>query len=369
MAASGSPVSPRLESPRVEINGRVVQAHTLLGDRLMAGPVLLDHRAVWAEAGRRLLIRSLDAHGHTRTIFSTSKTPGAPKGTLWPFDVPSIAAGSGMVAFVEQVTTCASAPPSLRRCAPFPGEEVLPYSVTLFAGRPGAIRPVESAAHPGCSWRSATPEAVEVARAGLVVKEMASPCGAHPPTLRLVLRSFSGSLLRALARGQSVEMPTVVAGRWAAFLERPAVGLWPDRLRIVGLSTGKTVLQLWRRCWLGSTEGIALDSSGEFALMNDSDGSWQSSCQRPQGNIVRVGQIGSSRMRILATHVAEASSLIAISDGLVTYASQNTQVMIAAPGAAPATIPGMKFGPLAFDGAVVATAHEDTVQLAALRRR
>jgi hypothetical protein len=30
---------------------------------------------------------SLDAHGHTRTLFSTSATPGAPKGTRWPFFV------------------------------------------------------------------------------------------------------------------------------------------------------------------------------------------------------------------------------------------------------------------------------------------
>lgn len=39
------------------------------------------------EAGHRLLVCSLDAHGHTRTLFSTSATPGAPKGTRWPFFV------------------------------------------------------------------------------------------------------------------------------------------------------------------------------------------------------------------------------------------------------------------------------------------
>ena len=67
--------------------GGVVQAHTLRGDQLRAGPVLVDHRAVWVETGRRLLVRSLDAQGRTRTIFSTSVTPGAPKGTPWPFSV------------------------------------------------------------------------------------------------------------------------------------------------------------------------------------------------------------------------------------------------------------------------------------------
>lgn len=91
---------------------------------------------------------------------------------------------------------------------------------------------------------------------------------------------------------------------------------------------------------------------------------------------MRVGQIGNSRVRILATHVGEASSTtsIAIAGGLVTYGRQtgrshtDTQVMVAAPGTTPTPIPGMKFGPMAFDGRVVATAHDDTVQLAALRR-
>lgn len=63
--------------------------------------------------------------------------------------------------------------------------------------------------------------------------------------------------------------------------------------------------------------------------------------------------------------------------GYVAYGRQtdlartDTQVMIAAPGIAPTPIPGMKpdpAAPLAFDGHVVATAHEDTVQMVALRR-
>jgi hypothetical protein len=367
MAASDSPHSSGLEVQR-----GVVDAHTLPGDQLMAGPVLLDHRAVWVEAGRRLIVRSLDAYGHTRTLFSTSATPGAPKSRVWPFNVRSIAAGDGRVAFVESVTPCASAPPHLRRCMPEPGAEGMIYSVTLFAGRPGAIRPVESVVHPGCS-SAPEPQAVEIARAGLVVNEMALPCGARPPALRRVLRSFSGGLVRVLARGSNVEMPLVVAGDWALI---PSEYGKPGPVQIVRLSTGKVVLRLRRQCWLRFTDGIALDPAGEFALMNDSDGPRQGSCQRQRGNIVRAGQIGHSSMRILATHVAEATSTtsIAIADGYVAYGRQtgrsrtDTQVMIAAPGSTPTPIPAMKFGTLAFDGRVVTSGHDNTVQLAALRK-
>jgi hypothetical protein len=180
----------------------LVKAHTLPSDQLLAGPVLLGHRAVWAEAGRRLLVRSLDASGRTRTLFSTSATPGASAGTVWPFSVRSIAAGDGQVAFVERVITCASAPPHLLRCTRGT-EGPAASSVTLFAGPPGAIRPVESIVHPHCSERQ-LPQAVAVAHGGLVVNEMALPCRGRP-VLRRGLRSFSGSLVRVLVRGMSVE--------------------------------------------------------------------------------------------------------------------------------------------------------------------
>jgi hypothetical protein len=38
---------------QLAVDGRLVQAHTLPNDRLLSGPVLVDHRAVWVEAGRR----------------------------------------------------------------------------------------------------------------------------------------------------------------------------------------------------------------------------------------------------------------------------------------------------------------------------
>lgn len=46
----------------------------------------------------------------------------------------------------------------------------------------------------------------------------------------------------------------------------------------------------------------------------------------------------------------------------------DTQVVVAAPGTTPTPIPGMKFGALAFDGRMVATANDNTVQLAVIRR-
>lgn len=197
-AASDSPASSRLE-----LDGGVVESHTLPGDQLLAGPVLLDHRAVWVEAGRRLLVRSLDAHGRTRTVFSTSKAPGAPKGTIWPYWVRSIAAGDGRLAFVEAVIQCGSAPPHLPRCAPNTAGAPVD-SVTLFAGKPGAIRPVESFVLPSrhC-YRRPEPRAVAITDAGLVDYEIAAdPC--IRGVSRLVLRSFSGRLVRVLARGLPV---------------------------------------------------------------------------------------------------------------------------------------------------------------------
>lgn len=366
MAPSGSPVSSRLE-----VRGAVVEAHMLPGDQLLAGPVLLDHRAVWVEAGSRLLVRSLDASGRTRTIFSTEKTPGAPKGAVWPFWVWSIAAGDGRVAFVEGVIPCASAPPGLMRCA-HSTEGGQPDSVTLFAGPPGGIRPVESLVHPGrrCQGRP-EPAAVAVADIGLIDYEV-TPYRCAPGVSRLALRSFSGRLVRVLAQGRNLEMP-LVAGDWAL---SPSEYGRPGPIKITRLSTGKTALRLQQRCWLRFTDGIALDRSGQFALMNNSRGPRQSSCQQQRGNVVRVGQIGDSQMRLLATHAGEATSTtsIAIADGYVAYGRQtgrsraDTEVMVAAPASTPTPIPGMKFGPLAFDGQVVASAHENVVQLAALRK-
>lgn len=225
-------------SSRRESDARLAQAHTLPGDQLLAGPVLVDHRAVWVEAGHRLLVRSLDVHGRTRTIFSTSATPGAPKGRIWPFYVASIAAGDGRVAFIEEIAACGSAPPRTLRCTPSsygPPTD----SVTLFAGRPGAIRPVESLVQPERHSCSQEPAAVAVAASGLVVEEEpAFPCPQGVP--RLVLRTFADRLLSVLARAwaNTDGPPPVAAGPWAAFITDPTVVGEPAQLQIIRVTTG-----------------------------------------------------------------------------------------------------------------------------------
>jgi hypothetical protein len=250
------------------------------------------------------------------------------------------------------------------------------YSVTVFAGRPGAIRPVESLLTPppakSCQGRP-EPYAVAVADAGLVDYEVSFfPC--DRAVSRLVLRSYSGRLVRVLARGLPVTTPFVTAGDWAALIRSSALGSKPDQLQIVRISTGQTVLRLRRRCLL-RIDAVALDGSGRFAVITYTPRS--SSCQQQNG-FLRVGQIGHSRLRILAKKGPEAlpTTSIAIASGIVAYGRPTgrsltgTQVVITAPGAAPTPIPGMKFGsPLAFDGRMVATAHNHTVQVAAIPRR
>lgn len=364
--------------PPLVVGGGVVRAHTLPGDQLEAGPVLLHHRAVWVEAGRRLLVRSLDAHGRTRTIFSTSKTPGAPKGIVWPFWVASIAAGGGRVAFEEGVIPCASAPPHLMRCMPSTVESPAD-SITVFAGRPGAIRPVQTLMHPGrhCRKGQAEPGAVAVADVGVVDYET-SVYSCRPGFSRLVLRSFSGRLVRVLAGELPVETKDfAVAGGRVAFVRSYEATKGTDELKIVRLGSGRTVLRLRRRCMRG-IGAVALERSGRFALVSAA-GHGSSSCRQPRVNTLRVGQIGHPGLRTIArdVQVRIPATSIAMAGGYVAYARQtgssrsDTQVMVAAPGATPNPIPGMKPGaaaPLAFDGHVVATAHDNTVQLVALRR-
>jgi hypothetical protein len=371
VARSGSP-----GSSRQEVAGPVVQAHTLPGDRLLAGPVLLDHRAVWVEAGQRLLVRSLDAQGRTRTLFSTSKTPGAPKGTRWPFFVDSIAAGDGRVVFIESVIRCASAPPHTRNCSS--GAENPPTdSVTLFAGPPGAIRPVESLVPPRPNCQGPPePSAVAVTDARLVDYEVSAyPC--RRGVSRLVLRSFSGRLLRVLANGLPVVTPFLAAGDWVALLKSAQVVGKQDEVQIIRVSNGQVVRRLRPRPPIEQIEDFALDSSGTFALMTEPR---RAPCGLRLGSYaLSVGQIGQPGLQILTKEALgeePPTTAFALAGGQAAYAQPTSscapasQIVVANPGAPPTPIPGLEPGTrLVFDGSVVATAHDDTVQLAALRRR
>jgi hypothetical protein len=371
VAASGSPGSSRPEAV-----GALVQAHTLPGDQLLAGPVLLGHRAVWVEAGQRLLVRSLDAHGRTHTLFSTSKTLGAPKGTRWPFFVDSIAAGDGRVVFTESVIRCASAPPHTRNCSS--GTENPPTdSVTLFAGPPGAIRPVESLVPPRPNCQGPPePAPVAVTDVGLVDYEVSAyPC--RRGVSRLVLRSFSGRLLRVLANGLPVVTPFLAAGDWLALLQSAQVVGKQDEVQIIRVSNGQVVHRLRPRPPSEQIEDFALDSSGTFALMT---GPRRAPCRlRLASYTLSVGQIGRPGLQILTKEALgeePPTTALAVAGGQVAYAqptgscARGSQVAVAAPGALPTPVPGLELGTrLVFDGSVVATAHDDTVQLAALGRR
>jgi hypothetical protein len=189
---------------------------------------------------------------------------------------------------------------------------------------------------------------------------------------RLVLRSFSGRLVRVVARGLRVETKFVAAGDLAAFI-RSSESTEPDQLQIVRISTGKTVLRLRERC-LRTINAVALERSGRFALMSNPPPS--GACQQQDGSTVRVGQIDQSGVQILATNSLFEELPIgsmAIAGGVVAYArpigATDKQVVIASTEAAPLPVAGMKLdGALAFDGRMLATAYRDTLELAALPR-
>jgi hypothetical protein len=369
----------RLSTRRLGDAG-IAQAHTLPIDQLLAGPVLVDHRAVWVEAGHRLLVRSLDASGHTRTIFSSSSTPGAPKGIVWPFHVDSLAAGGGRVAFVEEVVACGSAPPraSCGSVGSYSGFDPPVDSVTVLAGRPGAIRPVESLVQPDRHRCSQEPAAVAVASAGLVVEEQPTfPCPHGSP--RLVLRTFEGRLVRVLARGWAMAngLPAVAAGPWAAFARPVPADGGPNQLEILRVTTGRVVLQLNQQ----DVGPAAVDPSGRFAFISYPGATAQ--CQ-PKGGFseLRVGQIGHPGVQVPASRALPLGTAIAIAGKRVAYEQPtgrcltDARVAIAAPGATPIPVPGLNVGDsMAFDGRMVATAgtpypklrngaHRNTVQLA-----
>jgi hypothetical protein len=377
----------------------VVRARTLPGDELMAGPVIVDHQAMWVEDGRRsLLVRSLDASGRTRTIFSTSATPRAPKGTPWPFDVEAgIAADGGRVAFVVQVAKCASAPDrSACRASNLSPLGSPVDSVVLFAGRPGRIKPVETVILPRYDSRRCgpiEPATVNVASGGLVVDEGSENPACARPVSRLVLRSFSGRLVRVLARpmvGRSSQTyVAAAAGRWVALITMPSLITNPEQLKIVSAATGQTVLRQSYDFPGHGIDAVALDPLGSFAVMTAAPA--QQPCQtNDYFDELGVGQIGRPGLQVLST-TADGAGLpempaVAIVGGQVAYGQATGrcltvgQVAIASPGAAPTLLPlaygrlttgphgdaTAPYGSLAFDGKLVATSHANTVNLTTL---
>jgi hypothetical protein len=351
-----------------------VRARTLPGDRLLAGPVLVGHRAVWVEAGHQLLVRSLDALGRTGTLFSSSETPGAPKGILWPFSVRSIAAADGQVAFTEAVIPCASAPSASSRCTPGSGEGHEADSVRLLAGPPGAIRAVESLVPPRPNCQGPPePVAVAVAGAGLIVYEVSAYPTPHCDAVsRLALRTYSGRLVRVLAEGLPIITRFIAAGEWVAVFKSAQEAGKQDELEILRVKTGQVVRRLRARIL-----AFTLDRSGTFAVMSEPR---RGPCEHgPPLATLSVGEIGRPGLHVITKEALgdePTSSVLAAAGGRVAYAQPpgsckpGVQLVISTAGALPSRILELEPGTrLAFDGSVVATARDDTVQLAVLRRR
>jgi hypothetical protein len=252
--------------------------------------------------------------------------------------------------------------------------------VSVFAGRPGAIRPVETwlpprhQRHFHRSCRRPSPIEVGIADAGLVITEW--PC--TPPGSgarfgqRLVLRSFSGRLMRVLARNLQDSTPFVAAGAWAALMEPSPVAGPDDRVQIIQVRTGQTVRWL-RRPWRLGIDAV-LARSGTFAATSG-EPSPSRRCGQRQWWLAElsIGRIGRLGQRIVTnkqvTSWRRGPIGVAVAGDRVAYARATgrcltgAQLVITAPGQGPRPIPGLLGNQLAFDGRAAAVRRGDTVQL------
>jgi hypothetical protein len=252
-------------------------------------------------------------------------------------------------------------------------------SVTLFAGRPGAIKPVETWLpprhqqhfHPNC--RQPSPIEVGIADAGLVVTEW--PC--TPPGSgarsgqRLVLRSFSGRLIRVLARGLQDSTPFVAVGAWAALMEPSPVAGQDNQVQIIRVRNGQTVQRL-RKFWRLAITAV-LGRSGRFAALSDEPRPFRRCGRQHWLGELSIGRIGHPGQRTLTKKLVPRWRRrpvgIAVAGDRVAYGQatgrclSDTQLVISAPGRGPMPIPGLLGNQLAFDGRVAAVLRENTVQL------
>jgi hypothetical protein len=357
----------------------IVQAHPIRGDILLAGPVLLDDRfAVWAEAARhRLLLRSLDTFGRTRTIFSTSRAPGVGKRSPWPFSVNTLAAGGGRVAFVERVMPCASAPRSSSSCTPSSHPPFPWDSTTVFAGTPGHVQAIETVGRCG---RPRQPSAAAVSSAGIVVDEEQDICPGPRTTARVVLRSFTGRLIRVLAPSTGcVDCIATLraAGPWVAFLRLATNAGNPDQATVMRARTG-TIGARVRASTIGD---VTVDSSGNFALMRPGQPAPCEASRGPDFAQVAVGRVRRSGLAVLNRpanwNLSAATPGMAIAGRTVAFfrptgrCERAIQVMIGSPGGPFTPVPGV--GPtrsangvapasIDFDGHLLATRWRDAIQ-------
>jgi hypothetical protein len=341
----------------------IVSTSVRSGDVFGAGPTLLNGSAVWTElSGKTVLLRSLDRSGHATTLFSTSDMPPLPQGSIPLVAASSIAAGEGRISFVRTVTRYLRRP-----CGPPLGEipcplailpAPIPYAWTLYAGRPGSIRPVESAA--GTCSSSWAPLAVGIADAGLVVEEQRPPCAPGSTAgRRIVLRSFSGRFKRVLfrQRGPSNIIDVGAAGPWATVM---VLGKLGTSVRILRASSGRTVL----RRTFEEANSITIDARGQYAIAVPAN---QGSCP---GDRVLYGAIG--RTPIHAVVSSGATLAVGVSNGTIAFAGSGphctgSRAWIIHPAGNRTLIRGLDPGySLAYDDGLVTTASAMKIQLAAV---
>ena len=352
---------------------RVVRARALPGDELLAGPVLLGHEAYWVEAGpHRLRVRALDLRGHAHTVFSTTRALGAPKNAPWPFSVASLGAGDGRLAFVVRVMPCSSSPAGNPRCPVVPRPAMPWDSSTVFAGPPGAIRPVVSVDH-RCG-RPLEPWSAAISGAGLIVDEEHDICPGPPVRGQLVLLgSKGGHPIRTLAREPSRCTGCIASvsatGRWVGFITSGR----GYAVRILRVATGRTVFSLRRSSPIGD---LALDPSGSFAFLASGPRQPCSSGHGARFAQVELGAIGQGRLQVVAPTAEWAPVGIAATFWVAFFEPagrclKRWQVALSNPFSRPSPVRGLQassFSGLAFDGDLVAAAKGNVIEMTTVCR-
>lgn len=249
-------------------------------------------------------------------------------------------------------------------------------SSTVFAGRPGAIRAVDSVTR-ACG-RPLVPWAVAVSTDGLVVDEEHDVCPPGPNARgRLVLRSFGGRLVRVLApapgRCTGCISSLRAAGHWAAYVAQPNGGSHFDPT-VQDVRTGRVRVQL-RRAFAGD---MAIDASGDYATLVPGP---RQPCQpRPGPDFAQLdaGRVGHRGLTVLARRVdwsaTGATPGTAIAGNHVAFVVPTgrcltrRKLVTASEGAAPRAVAGLRpdvSSYIAFDGHLLAVAQGNTIELTA----
>jgi hypothetical protein len=237
-------------------------SHVSVSGQIVRGPVVSDGRVYWAEQrGRALVVLSRGPSGPERVEFESAATPGLGKNQYPQYDV-SLAVGDGEVALLRRTFwngcphgegVCPSLPPTLG---------LRGGSVTLLAGPPGHVRPIEIARR--CA-QAVGPDDVAVSDAGLVLEESSTQCG--PPYRRefwrIVLRSFTGRLIRVLAHANDQISSLSAAGPWVAFVV--SQGGANEQVIVMRADTGRIAID--RRGYLASRiVSVVVDAQGHYAM-------------------------------------------------------------------------------------------------------